>query len=80
MFKERLKIACKKIIEPIAWIIVTLIIMYGLYNFNWIETLFKWIFIPIGAIGGLFIAGLVLWAWIDWQFIEPYKNYKKSKK
>ena len=79
MFIARLKKSLKSLMEPIIWIGIVVAIMYGLYNYNWMMLIFKWALLPIGVIGGGLLVGLMLWVWVDWQFVEPYKNYKNNK-
>lgn len=79
MFINRLKKSLKKIAEPLLWLIVTVALIFLLEKFEALRNIVLWSFMPILVLILLTAMVITMWAWIDWQFIEPYKNYKASK-
>jgi hypothetical protein len=86
LFKDRLLISLKNIgisllyilTIPICVALLILIATYYKYVENIVNVL-KWIFIiPTSLFIGMIVV-LIVWCWIDWQFIEPYRKWKSNE-
>jgi high-affinity Fe2+/Pb2+ permease len=79
VFKQRLIEAGKNVLSVVIGVVLCVGILIGiglLVNaYPLIGKIFFWI---LGVIFGLIIL-FILWAFIEWMFIEPYKHYKRQK-
>jgi len=81
MFKERLKttgmwLLENTVIPPIFFIVVIGAGLWLFMKFPILAVVGKWLCV-IG-LGCLILLAIVLW--INWQFIEPYTEWRKKKK
>ena len=79
MFWSRLKITAKWFIEPLIWIVSISFIIGILLIFPSLVDIIILLGKPVIIVLVLLVVGLMLWVWIEWQFIEPYKHYKYNK-
>ena len=89
MFKERLKIVLGKLGDGLlglflALLLIGIVIGMGFLSIKYpvIDKIVMYLFFTIAGLAALFVIGGILlrvYSFIDWLFIEPYKERKKLK-